>query len=94
VIISTAGETEAGSAGEQPARDSRSGCDEYSFRGVKKLPTLTLSLLSILSPLPGSFAINIWSFPNALKNSRRSRGVLNFYASDHSEKGFLFGGLL
>jgi len=86
VIITTAGETEAGYAGEQPARDSRSGCDEYSSRGVKKLPALF--------PLPGSFAMNIRSFPNASKNSRRCRGVLDFNASDHSEKTFLFGGLL
>jgi hypothetical protein len=92
VIITTAGETEAGYAGEQPARDSWSGCDEYSSRGVKKLPALFP--LSLLSPLPGSFAMNIRSFPNASKNSRRCRGVLDFNASDHSEKTFLFGGLL
>ena len=69
MIIPTAGKTEAGSSGEQLARDSRSGCDEYSARGVKKLPAL--------SPLPGGFFMNIWSFPNASKNSRRCRGVLN-----------------
>jgi transposase InsO family protein len=38
VIIPIAGKTEAGSAGEQPARDSRSGYDEHSSRGVKVTP--------------------------------------------------------
>jgi hypothetical protein len=38
VIITSAGKTEAGSAGEQPARDNRSGYDEYSSRGVHATP--------------------------------------------------------
>lgn len=37
-IMSTTGKTEAGSAGEQPARDSRSGYDEYASKGVDKTP--------------------------------------------------------
>ena len=40
-IMSTTGKTEAGSAGEQPARDSRLGYDEYTLstsRGVEKTP--------------------------------------------------------
>jgi transposase InsO family protein len=41
-IMSTTGKTETGSAGEQPARDSRSGYDEYSSRGVKVTPRLLL----------------------------------------------------
>jgi hypothetical protein len=32
------GETETGSAGEQPDRDSRMGCDEFSSWGVDTLP--------------------------------------------------------
>jgi transposase InsO family protein len=39
-IISSAGKTEAGSAGEQPARDSRSGYDEHPSRGVVSTPRL------------------------------------------------------
>ncbi len=57
VIISSAGETEAGSAGEQPARDSRSGCDEYSSWGVNKLPAL----------FDHASKMNIRHCPNALK---------------------------
>ena len=37
-IMSTTGKTETGSAGEQPARDSRSGYDEYTSREVEKTP--------------------------------------------------------
>jgi len=37
-IMSTTGKTETGSAGEQPARDSRLGYDEYASKGVEKTP--------------------------------------------------------
>jgi len=47
-IISTTGKTEAGSAGEQPARDSQLGYDEYTLREVEKTPE------SIIMPSRGT----------------------------------------
>ena len=51
-IISTAGETEAGSAGEQPARDNRSGYGEFRPGSLKySPPTLYIKDENSLFPL-------------------------------------------
>ena len=51
-IISTAGEAEAGSAGEQPARDSRSGYGEFRPGSLKySPPTLYIRDENSLFPL-------------------------------------------
>ncbi|MCK5055124.1 MAG: hypothetical protein KAT34_00595 [Candidatus Aminicenantes bacterium] len=65
-IISTAGETEAGSAGEQPARDDRLGCAGYTFRGAYKLP----------SHFYYSLYTNNRNCPNALRKRTLAAGKL------------------
>jgi len=49
--IGPSGQTEAGSAGEQPARDSQSGCDGYPSGGVNAPPPILLNT-SVASPMP------------------------------------------
>lgn len=51
-IIQPAGETEAGSAGEQPARDNRSGDDGLPSRGVISPHPLLPKKISVVSPMP------------------------------------------